>query len=153
MKNLSYKGFTGSLDASIDDECLVGEVLFIDDIITYEGETVAEIKQAFESAVDRYLDYCTRNNKNPCKPYSGSFNVRLGPELHRQATIKSHAIGISLNEFMIRAATDSINGASIEAANTMWSLMTSSTTSQQKTMSLNSTAKIPENWRVINGTR
>lgn len=48
---MMHKGFTGSMEASIEDECLHGRILFIDDIVTYEGETVAELKDSFVAAV------------------------------------------------------------------------------------------------------
>lgn len=100
MKELSYKGFTGSIEPSVEDDCLFGEILFINDHIVYEGQTVSEITQAFQQAVDLYLDYCARNNKEPSKPYSGTFNVRPGPDLHRSAAQKAHKLGISLNEYV-----------------------------------------------------
>lgn len=110
---LTHKGFNGSVEASVEDECLHGRILFIDDVITYEGESVPEIKEAFKGAVDRYLDYCDRTGKPANKPYSGSFNVRTGPELHREAVIAATKSGITLNEFVcdaIRTCTALPNG-------------------------------------------
>lgn len=63
MKELSYKGFTGSIELSIEDGCFFGQILFIDDHIVYEGQTISEITQAFFQAVDLYLDNCSRNKK------------------------------------------------------------------------------------------
>ena len=100
---LIHKGFTGSYEVSLEDGCLIGRVLFIDDIVTYEGETVAELKVNFCSAVDRYLAYC-RNTGTPAnKPYSGTFNVRVGPELHRKAAAAAHVAGMNLNEYVSSA--------------------------------------------------
>lgn len=146
MKEFKYKGFTGSVEASIEDECLVGEILFIADIITYEGETIAGIKQAFEAAVDRYLDYCNRHDKNPCKPYSGTFNVRVGAELHRKAIQEAYRRNMNLNEFCIKALNDSINGTSEEAVKAAWDCMVS-VTSDQENISFNATANPIQSWR------
>jgi predicted HicB family RNase H-like nuclease len=57
-ETLSHKGYTGSVEVSIEDCCLHGKILFIEDIITYEGNAVEEIKSSFIEAVDRYLSYC-----------------------------------------------------------------------------------------------
>jgi predicted HicB family RNase H-like nuclease len=100
---LAHKGFTGSFEVSLEDGCLIGRVLFIDDIITYEGETVAELTVNFEAAVDRYLAYCKKTGKPANKPYSGTFNVRVGPELHRAAAIAANDASINLNEFVAHA--------------------------------------------------
>lgn len=107
--NLTHKGFAGSFEVSLEDGCLVGRVLFIDDIITYEGETVPELTAHFEAAVDRYLAHCERTGKAANKPFSGTFNVRVGPELHREAVIAANDASINLNEFVvgaIKAAVD-----------------------------------------------
>lgn len=100
---LTHRGFTGSMEVSLEDECLNGRVLFIDDLVTYEGETVPTLKDAFVSAVDRYLDYCKRTGKPANKPFSGSFNVRVGPELHKAAAERATQEGIKLNELVTKA--------------------------------------------------
>jgi predicted HicB family RNase H-like nuclease len=110
MSELTYKGFTGSVVASVEDGCLIGEVLFINDHIVYEGQTIAEIQTAFEASVDQYLDYCARNNKQPSKPYSGSFNIRTGAELHRLAAREAYKSGISLNEYVVQSIKNNMTG-------------------------------------------
>ena len=60
MSTMNYKGYIGSIEVSEEDNCLFGKVLDLpsDTAITYEGETVAELKADFEGAVDDYLAYC-----------------------------------------------------------------------------------------------
>ena len=52
---LSYKGYSGSAEISIEDNCLHGKIEFINDLVTFEGATPIELQSAFEEAVDRYL--------------------------------------------------------------------------------------------------
>ncbi|MBW1670421.1 MAG: type II toxin-antitoxin system HicB family antitoxin [Deltaproteobacteria bacterium] len=108
MNNLSYKGYTGTIEASIEDGCLHGQILFITDIITYEGNTVDEIKTSFEEAVDHYLTYCEETGKPANKPYSGTFNVRVGQDLHRKAVEVAFHLGITLNEFVAQSIKNAI---------------------------------------------
>lgn len=103
MNKLTYKSYTGTIDASIEDGCLHGKLLFIDDIITYEGNTVDDIKASFEETVDRYLAYCKETGKPANKPYSGTFNVRVGQELHRKAVEVACQSGIKLNDFVTQS--------------------------------------------------
>lgn len=103
MNNLLYKGYSGTIEASIEDDCLHGKILFIDDIITYEGNTVHDIKISFEDAVDHYLSYCQETGKPANKPYSGTFNIRVGQELHRKAVESAYHRAITLNEFVIQS--------------------------------------------------
>lgn len=101
---LAYKGYKGSIEVSIEDDCLHGRILFIDDIVTYEAETVKEIAAAFESSVDRYVAYCAEAGKEPNKPYSGTLNVRVGPSRHRAMAQRAYRENVSLNELFCRAA-------------------------------------------------
>ena len=98
-----YKGYSGSCEVSIDDGCLHGRILFIDDLITYEGNSVPELEVSFKTSVDGYINYCEQTGKPANKPYSGTFNVRIGPDLHKQAAQKATYLGIRLNQLVINA--------------------------------------------------
>jgi predicted HicB family RNase H-like nuclease len=108
MNKLTYKGYTGTIEASIEDSCLHGQILFIEDIVTYEGETVEEIKTSFKQAVDRYLAYCKETGNPANKPYSGTFNVRVGQELHRKAAEIACHQGVTLNDFVAQSIKSAI---------------------------------------------
>lgn len=108
MNKLTHKGYTGTIEASIEDSCLHGQILFIEDIITYEGTTVDDIKTSFKEAVDRYLTYCKETGKPSNKPYSGTFNVRVGEDLHRKAVEVAYHRGITLNDFVTQSIKTAI---------------------------------------------
>ena len=100
MKNaMTYKGYIGTVEYSEEDECLFGRIAGISDIITYEGESVAEIRQAFEESVDDYLKHCAEIGKEPNKPYSGKVVLRIDPSLHARLAVKAQASGKSLNQY------------------------------------------------------
>ncbi len=98
-ETLKFKGYHGSIEFSIEDDCLHGRLLGIDDIITYEGISVKEIKAAFEEAVDDYLQLCTELGKNPEKPYSGKVMFRIDPTVHAKAALAAQLKGVSLNQW------------------------------------------------------
>lgn len=115
--DMDYQGYKGSAEVSVEDECIHGRILFIEDVITYEGETFAELRTAFTEAVDRYLADCAAHGKSPNKACSGSFNVRVGPERHRAAAIAARQAGQSLNEFVsesVRCAIERQNTKPVE---------------------------------------
>jgi predicted HicB family RNase H-like nuclease len=109
VADFTYKEYTGSAIISVQDKCLHGRILFIDDIITYEGSSVEELQAAFEEAVDEYIVYCERTGKSPNKPYSGTFNIRIGSELHKKAAEAAYSGGIALNEYITRAVQERVN--------------------------------------------
>ena len=91
MTTLRYKDFQGSVDF-VDGRLLL-QILHIDDVITTEVDSAAEAQSAFEELVDDYLSTCAETGAEPCKPFKGSFNVRVTPELHKQiamAAVEEH---------------------------------------------------------------
>ena len=106
---LQYKGYCGSINASVEDNCLYGKLEFIAPLINYEGDTIAALDAAFKEAVDDYLETCHRQNIQPEKPCKGSFNVRIGHELHLSAMIAARKQDISLNDFVKQQIANGIN--------------------------------------------
>ena len=100
---LNYKGYTGTIEIDTDSERLCGQVLFIRGLIVYEADTLPELRENFEAAVNEYLASCAADGTSPEKPASGTFNVRIGPELHAKAVVAALNAGVSLNEWVKRA--------------------------------------------------
>jgi predicted HicB family RNase H-like nuclease len=94
---LHYKGYAGSIEFSEEDSVFHGKIIGIKSLISFEGDSVKTITNDFHNAVDEYLAYCADNGKQPEKPFKGSFNVRIGSELHRKAAMDASGRGISLN--------------------------------------------------------
>jgi predicted HicB family RNase H-like nuclease len=120
MNSFKYKGFIGSIRPSVEDDCLYGKIEFINDLITYEAETVPELKKAFETAVDDYLETCKSLGKKPEKPFKGSFNVRLGTELQREAALFAHENSMNLNELVTESVKKYIKVQDSREAHQHW---------------------------------
>ena len=104
MGYLKYKGYTGSVDYSEEDNCLFGKVQgMTKESITYEGSTIEELTQDFHGAVDDYLSLCEEKGIEPRKPYTGVLNVRLTPDIHSSAAMAAQKAGISINAFIKNA--------------------------------------------------
>jgi len=56
MQTFTYQQFEGSCEFSQKDLCHHGNILFIQDLVTYKAETVPELEKAFQASVDDYLD-------------------------------------------------------------------------------------------------
>lgn len=112
MDFLEYKGYKGSVEYCREDECLYGKVQGMGkDIIMYEGQTLAELNSDFQNAVDDYIVGCEAEGIKPRKPYSGTLNLRMTPELHGRVAAVAAAIGTSINDFINRAITNELNHA------------------------------------------
>ena len=100
---MEYKGYYGSVHYSDEDRCFYGKIEHIRGLVSYEGHDVDSIKEAFEEGVDDYLATCKAKNIIPDKSFKGSFNVRTGPDLHRQAYIYAQEKKMNLNNVIITA--------------------------------------------------
>ncbi len=108
---LKYKDFIGSVHFSTDDDVFFGKLIGIDDLVTFEGESVTALKISFQEAADDYLELCESIGKLPQKSYKGTFNVRIKPSIHKQAAYKSIELGLSLNQFVEEAINDKLSAA------------------------------------------
>lgn len=97
---LTYKGYIGHVVFDDEVEIFHGEVINTRDVITFQGSTVAEIKKAFKESINDYLEFCKERNEEPEKPFSGKFNLRLDPELHRQVYVAAKQHHMSLNQWI-----------------------------------------------------
>ena len=97
---MEYKGYFAKVE--FDDEANIfhGEVINLRDVITFEGETVDELRTAFVDSVDDYLEFCKGRGEEPEKPYSGKFLVRVEPELHKTLVVQARKNGKSLNTWV-----------------------------------------------------
>lgn len=100
---IKYKDFIGSVHFSADDEIFYGKIEGINDLVTFEGSTVAKLKAAFKEAVMDYIELCNEVGKEIFKSFKGSFNVRVNPELHSRAFEHALIEGKSLNQFVKEA--------------------------------------------------
>ena len=98
---MEYKGYVGKVE--FDDEAGIfhGEVLDTRDVITFQGQSVAELKTAFEGSIDDYLAFCKERGEEPNKPFSGQFVTRIPPELHREVNLAASISGKSLNAWVV----------------------------------------------------
>lgn len=81
-----YKGYEAIVEFDNEANILYGEVLHLNDVITFEADCVAGLEQSFHDSVDEYLEFCAARGRQPEKPYSGEVALRLPSDLHREST-------------------------------------------------------------------
>jgi len=102
---MEYKGYLSRVE--FDDEANIfhGEVINIRDVITFQGKTVDELRQAFEDSVEDYLAFCAERREEPCQPFSGWFTLRLPPEQYRQIILAAEKVGKGVQVWAAEALT------------------------------------------------
>jgi len=109
MNVMSYKDLSARIEYSDEDGCFIGHLAGICDVVGFHGESVAELKFAFEEAVDDYLATCEKLKRSPQRPYSGKVMLLIDPGVHAKAAMLAEAEGKSLNTWAQEALQRAIS--------------------------------------------
>ncbi len=110
-QTLQHKGYDGSVEYSAEDRVLHGQLLGIRDAIVYEGLDVDSLETNFRAAVDEYLAFCAEEGKTPDRPFKGSFNIRVGTDLHKRAALFAEEHNQKLNTVVSKALEEFLSQA------------------------------------------
>lgn len=100
---MKYKGYEAKIEYDDEDCLFVGRVINTKDIIAFDGVSVEELEQSFQAVIEEYLEDCKAIGKEPDKPFSGRFNLRISPELHQKISLLATKQNVSLNTFVEQA--------------------------------------------------
>ena len=105
---LKYEGYTGQVEFDDEADIFHGEVLDLNDVVTFQGRTPDEIRQAFRDSIDDYLEFCQERGKESDHPFSGRLILRLPKDLHRNAFLRAKEAGVSLNNWITNRLKESV---------------------------------------------
>ncbi len=108
MNVMSYKSYSARIEYSDEDGCFIGHLAGIRDVVGFHGESVSELRSAFEEAVDDYLATCEKLNRAPQRPYSGKVMLRLEPGIHARMAMQAESQGKSLNAWAQEALAKAV---------------------------------------------
>lgn len=103
MTLMHYKGYEAAIEFDEDAETFHGEVINLRDVITFQGTSAAELKQALAESIEDYIAFCAERGEEPEKPFSGQFVVRTEPRLHKALSSAAKRDGVSLNKWVTTA--------------------------------------------------
>jgi predicted HicB family RNase H-like nuclease len=100
---MTHDGYLATIELDEGAGLFHGEVINTRDVLTFQGRTLDELKAAFADTVADYIEWCRERGKEPERPYSGNFTVRISPELHRRIATAAARSGKSVNAFVTEA--------------------------------------------------
>lgn len=103
MSGMHFKGYEAVVEFDEDTSLFHGEIINLRDVITFQGQSVDELKAAFAASVEDYLAFCAARGEESEKPFTGQFVVRAGPLLHRAVSSAAKRAGVSLNKWVTAA--------------------------------------------------
>lgn len=110
-----YKGYTGKVEYDPEDKVYHGRVAYLDDVVTFVGETLEEAQEAFRDSVDDYLEWCRKLGRKPDKPCSGRIALRVDPNLHRRLVDAARRAKLPVSTFVAQCLSDAVKGKRSEA--------------------------------------
>lgn len=110
MNTMRHQGYEAVVAYDEEAELFHGEVVNLRDVVTFQGRSVAELKQAFAESIEDYLAFCRERGEEPEKPYSGQFVVRVEPPLHKAAATAARRAGVSLNKWVATTLERAVAG-------------------------------------------
>jgi predicted HicB family RNase H-like nuclease len=114
---INYKGYIGVMEVDSDAGLIHGRVVGLRDVITFQGQSVAEARQAFRDSVDDYLEWCASRNRSPDKTFNGNIMIRVDPSLHRRLSLLAEARATWINSLAVNALTKLTEFDAVEEAN------------------------------------
>ena len=108
---IEYKGYTGVFEFDPSIDAFHGRILGLQDVVTFQGRSLDELRREMAESVEDYLELCQEAGREPDRPYRGEFLVRTTPELHRAASVRAQAAGMSLNAWVEATLTSAVREA------------------------------------------
>ena len=68
MNTMSHEGYVATLEIDEDARIIHGRVLNARAVLTFEGETIDELRQAFADTIADYRDWCRERGVEPSWP-------------------------------------------------------------------------------------
>lgn len=100
---MTYKGYTAKLEYSDEDECFIGRIAGICAIVSFHGDSVAELTSAFHAAVNNYLALAKARGEKPEKPFSGRIMLSLPSQVQARISLAAERAGMSVDQWAARA--------------------------------------------------
>jgi predicted HicB family RNase H-like nuclease len=100
MTTMTHEGYLATLEIDEDAGVIHGRVINANAVLTFEGETLAELRTAFADTIACHRDWRQDRGLAPDKPYSGTLSLRIAPELHRRVAEQAAKAGESINQFI-----------------------------------------------------
>ena len=105
---MEYKGYNAAIEYDDSARAFHGRVLGIRDVVNFYGDNVDDLEKDFRVSVDDYLEFCEELGREPQRPFSGKFVIRIDPGLHQQVYTLAHVSGVSMNEWVASSIASSV---------------------------------------------
>ena len=97
---IEYKGYIGAVDFDSEIDLFHGTVINTNDVITFYGASVSELREEMQKSIEGYLEFCTEQGITPEKPFSGEFTIQMSPEMHCKLALNAERLNLDFNVYL-----------------------------------------------------
>ena len=97
---IEHKDFLGVVDFDLEIDSFHGTVINTNDVITFYGPSVTELREEMQKSIEEYIKFCREQGREPEGPFSGKLTIQTSPELHRRITLNAARRHVDLNSFI-----------------------------------------------------
>jgi predicted HicB family RNase H-like nuclease len=97
---IEYKGYVGVFEFDEELGQFHGYVVNTQDVISFYGSSVEELRTEFKTSIEEYLAFCAEKGRDPEKPFSGNLSIRTSPDIHRRIAMLAARRRVSMNSFV-----------------------------------------------------
>ena len=106
---MEYKGYLAQVEFDDEANLFHGEVVNLQkDVITFQGQSVAELRDALTDSVEDYLEFCVTRGEAPELPFSGRLTLHLPPVQYRQVIAIAKRAGKTVESWAIEVLSRAV---------------------------------------------
>ena len=106
---IEYKGYIGVVDFDPEIDLFHGTVINTQDIITFYGASVDELRKEMQKSLEVYFEVCEEEGKVPDKPFPETLTIQTSPELYGRIALNAARhqleIDVYLQEILEKAVS------------------------------------------------
>ena len=97
---IEYKGYIGVVDFDPEIDLFHGTVINTQDVITFYGASVAELREEMQKSLEIYFEVCEEQGKVPDKPFSGIVTIQTSPELYGRIALNAARRQLEIDAYL-----------------------------------------------------
>ena len=109
MSMMEVDGYKAKIEYDPDLDQFRGEILGLNGSADFYGKTPASLRKEFKNSLKVFLEVCSEKGISPTKEFSGRFNLRIPPVLHREIAARASATDKSINQWVSETLKRSVS--------------------------------------------
>lgn len=111
MNKLTIQGYTAVISYDEEIDMFRGEFIGINGGADFYATDIQGLHREANLSLQVFLDVCKEKGIEPRKHYSGKFNTRIEPELHRELAMLATTQNRSINDIVAQAIRTEVQSA------------------------------------------